>query len=182
MSSRTGFDYCHSVDIQGVSRVSTPHFLLDRGTLPDRFIDSDDMRPYRGGTELELRRRGGAKTPDDMMVWLPASQVLFSGDVVYVERMLGVVPVSNTWRWLEDFALIEQLNPRIIVPGHGPVTDLATARADPRDSVQALRAHIKKVVDDAPTLALRSRASMPRLTCGCSRGRTAPRRGEPDLS
>jgi hypothetical protein len=49
---------------------------------------------------------------------------------VYVDRMLGVIPVGNTKRWLETFAVIEQLNLKIIVPGHGSVTDLATARAD----------------------------------------------------
>ena len=117
-------------------------------TLPDRFVEGTDIRLDLGGTVFELRHRGGAHTPGDMMVWLPASQVLFTGDVVYVERMLGVIPVSNTKRWLENFALIEQLNPRIIVPGHGPVTDLATARADTRDYLQALRAHMKKAVDD----------------------------------
>jgi glyoxylase-like metal-dependent hydrolase (beta-lactamase superfamily II) len=35
------------------------------------------------------------------MVWLPQKNVLFTGDVVYVDRMLGVHPVSNTKTWLE---------------------------------------------------------------------------------
>ena len=83
-----------------------------------------------------------------MMVWLPARQVLFAGDVVYVDRMLGVIPVSNTQRWLDTFSVIEQLNPKTIVPGHGSVTDIATARSDTKAFLEALRAHMKKAVDD----------------------------------
>lgn len=74
--------------------------------------------------------------------------VLFAGDVVYVDRMLGVIPVSNTRRWLETFTVIEQLNPKTIVPGHGSVTNLDTARSDTKAYLDALRAHMKKAVAD----------------------------------
>jgi glyoxylase-like metal-dependent hydrolase (beta-lactamase superfamily II) len=116
-------------------------------TLPTRFIEGNDARLELGGTTLELRHRGGGHTPGDMLVWLPSRHVLFSGDIVYVDRMLGVIPVSNTKAWLATFKVIEGLQPRYIVPGHGDVTDLATAAADTRDYLLALRAHMKKAVD-----------------------------------
>lgn len=116
--------------------------------LPTRWIDGDDARLELGGVAFELKHRGGAHTPGDMMVWLPDRDVLFAGDVVYVDRMPGVIPVSNTRRWLETFALIERLNPKIIVPGHGDVTDLATARADTKAYLVALREHMRKAVAD----------------------------------
>lgn len=65
-----------------------------------------------------FKHRGGAHTSGDTMVWLPQKNVLFSGDVVYVDRLPGVIPVSNTKAWLASFAVIEQLNPKLIVPGH----------------------------------------------------------------
>jgi glyoxylase-like metal-dependent hydrolase (beta-lactamase superfamily II) len=117
-------------------------------TLPTRWLAGSDERLVLGGTVFEFRHRGGAHTPGDMLVWLPASGVLFSGDVVYVDRLLGVLPVSHTQRWLASFAAIEALAPRLIVPGHGAVTDLATARADTQAYLQALRAHMKKAVDE----------------------------------
>jgi glyoxylase-like metal-dependent hydrolase (beta-lactamase superfamily II) len=117
-------------------------------TLATRFVSGNDERLELGGVVFELRHRGGAHTPGDMMVWLPARQVLFAGDVVYVDRMLGVIPVSNTQRWLDTFSVIEQLNPKTIVPGHGSVTDIATARSDTKAFLEALRAHMKKAVDD----------------------------------
>lgn len=122
-------------------------------TLPDRFVDGSDVRLDLGGTVLELRHRGGAHTPGDTLVWLPHAGVLFTGDVVYVERMLGVLPVSSTLRWLASFEAIEQIAPARLVPGHGPVTDLGTARADTRDYLVALRAHMKKAVDDGVDLS-----------------------------
>ena len=117
-------------------------------TLPTRWVTENDHRLALGGTVIELKYRGGGHTPGDLMVWLPQTQVLFSGDVVYVDRVLGLHPVSNTKTWLQSFALIDELTPRIIVPGHGRVTTLVTAQAQTRDLLLALRAHMKKAVDE----------------------------------
>jgi len=117
-------------------------------TLPTRYLAGNDERLELGGVVFEFRHRGGAHTLGDTMVWLPQKSVLFTGDVVYVDRMLGVLPVSNTRRWLETFAVIEQLNPQVLVPGHGSVTTVATAQADTQAYLLALRAHMKRCVDD----------------------------------
>lgn len=117
-------------------------------TLPTRWLRAPDERLDLGGMSFEFRHRGGAHTPGDLLVWLPRQRVLFSGDAVYVDRLLGVLPVSQTRPWLATFAEIERLAPARIVPGHGRVTDLATAQADTRDYLTALRAHMKKAIDD----------------------------------
>lgn len=117
-------------------------------TLPTRWLKAPDERLELGGVVFEFRHRGGAHTPGDTMVWLPQQNVLFTGDVVYVDRMLGVLPVSHTRQWLATFAVIEPLNPAVLVPGHGRVTNLPTAKADTQAYLLALRAHMKKAVDD----------------------------------
>ena len=117
-------------------------------TLPTRFISGQDTKLELGGTVIELKSRNGGHTPGDMLVWLPQKNLLFSGDVVYVDRVLGLHPVSSTKTWLESFAVIDELKPAIIVPGHGNVTTLSTAQAQTRNLLQALRAHMKKAVDD----------------------------------
>lgn len=116
-------------------------------TLPTRWLTGADDQVVFGGVRFEFRHRGGAHTPGDMLVWLPQQGVLFSGDAVYVNRMLGVIPVSNTPAWLATLAEMERLSPARIVPGHGQVTNLAMARADTRDYLQALRSHMKAAVD-----------------------------------
>ena len=117
-------------------------------TLPSRWLKAPDERLELGGVVFEFKHRGGAHTPGDVMVWLPQKNVLFTGDVVYVDRMLGVIPVSNTKQWLATFSVIEQLKPAVLVPGHGRVTNLATAQADTQAYLLALRAHMKKAVDE----------------------------------
>lgn len=122
-------------------------------SLPVRWLRADDERLELGDVVIEFRHRGGAHTPGDMLVWLPAQRVLFSGDVVYVDRLLGVLPMSRTRAWLATFAEIERLDPARIVPGHGRVCSLAQARSETRDYLLALRAHMKKAVDDGVDLA-----------------------------
>ncbi len=116
-------------------------------TLPKRLLDGPDVRLELGGTVFEFRHRGGGHTPGDMMVWLPQVQVAFAGDIVYVDRLLAVLPVSSPRAWLEAFAALEQWAPKRIVPGHGTVTDLPAARKQTRDYLVALRAHMKRAVE-----------------------------------
>ncbi len=116
-------------------------------TLPTRWLPGNYETLNLGGTKVRVIHRGGAHTPGDVMVWLPQQRVVFSGDVVYVDRMLGVIPVSHTGRWLESFAALEALQPARIVPGHGQVCDLPLAQTQTRDYLKTLRAHMKQAVD-----------------------------------
>ncbi|MFC3682449.1 MBL fold metallo-hydrolase [Hydrogenophaga luteola] len=116
--------------------------------LPTRWLTGNDETLNLGGMAIEVKHRGGAHTPGDLMVWLPQQRVVFSGDIVYVDRMLGVIPVSHTGRWLQSFAAMEALQPARIVPGHGEVCDLPKAQAQTRDYLQALRTHMKKAVEN----------------------------------
>lgn len=116
-------------------------------TLPTRFLKDNDVRLELGGVVIEVKHRNGGHTPGDSLVWLPQKNVLFSGDVVYVDRTLGLLPVSKTRTWLASFAVIDELQPAIIVPGHGRVTTLAQARAETRDLLKALREHMGKAVE-----------------------------------
>ena len=114
--------------------------------LPTRLITTPDARLELGGVELDLHHRGGGHTPGDTMVWLPQSRTLFAGDIVYVDRLLAVIGVSSTRRWLESFDVIAPLAPARIVPGHGRVTDLDTAQAHTRAYLQGLRSHMQQAV------------------------------------
>jgi glyoxylase-like metal-dependent hydrolase (beta-lactamase superfamily II) len=116
-------------------------------TLPKRLLSGPDSRLVFGDTVFEFRHRGGGHTPGDLMVWLPQSRVSFAGDIVYVDRLLAVLPVSSTRAWLDAFGALKALGPQRIVPGHGRVTDLATATRDTQEYLQALRAHMRRAVD-----------------------------------
>jgi glyoxylase-like metal-dependent hydrolase (beta-lactamase superfamily II) len=122
-------------------------------TLPTRLLKDPDTRLELGGVVIEVKHRGGGHTPGDSLVWLPQKNVLFSGDAVYVDRVLGLHEVSSTRDWLASFAVIDELQPATIVPGHGGVTTLAQARAETRELLRALRTHMGKAVEDGIDLA-----------------------------
>ncbi|MBL8389137.1 MAG: MBL fold metallo-hydrolase [Hydrogenophaga sp.] len=115
--------------------------------LPTRWLKDANTRLELGGTVIEVVHRRGGHTPGDSMVWLPRSGVVFTGDVVYVDRILGLHPVSKTKTWVESFEALEALNPKVVVPGHGRVTTLAQAQKDTGQLLKALRAHMGKAVE-----------------------------------
>ena len=134
--------------LAGLSRVLGDLVNQTKPTLPNYWIKNPDESLNLGGVLFELKHRGGAHTPGDMLVWLPAKKIMFSGDVVYVNRMLGVLPVSRTQTWLATFAEIEKLAPQHIIPGHGQVCDLKLAKADTQAYLLALTDHMKKAIDN----------------------------------
>lgn len=101
-----------------------------------------------GGRHIEIRHVAGAHTPGDSFVWLPADRVVFTGDIVFVGRILGVAEFSDSAAWLEAFAAVEALDPLHVVPGHGPATTLAQAQADTRDYLINLRTRIGAYIED----------------------------------
>lgn len=101
-----------------------------------------------GGIAFELRHVGPAHTPGDALVWLPGERIVFAGDVVFVGRMLGVLPHSSSRGWIEAFDAMAALEPKTIIPGHGPATDLAEARKDTRDYLAFLRESVGTFMDE----------------------------------
>jgi len=119
------------------------------GTVP---VYADEVFDERlditlGGVILELHHVGQAHTPGDLFAWLPAQSVMFSGDIVYVGRMLGVMPHSNSRAWIETFNAMAAFSPSVIVPGHGPASTLDEARADTLGYLLSLRGKISAFME-----------------------------------
>ncbi|MFF1451669.1 MBL fold metallo-hydrolase [Streptomyces sp. NPDC058274] len=88
-------------------------------TLPSLTF-RDGLTLHTGGPRVELIQVGPAHTETDVVAWVPDRSVLFAGDVVWS----GVTPyilmgsVTGSLRALERLRALE---PRTVVPGHGPV-------------------------------------------------------------
>lgn len=100
-----------------------------------------------GDTVFELHHLGPAHTPGDSYVWLPQQRIVFTGDIVYVQRMLGVIPVSSSKNWLHAFENMAALQPKTVVPGHGHVTTLDEATAHTYDYLVFLRQAVSEFMD-----------------------------------
>jgi glyoxylase-like metal-dependent hydrolase (beta-lactamase superfamily II) len=101
-----------------------------------------------GGRLLELRYFADAHFPGDAVVWLPAERIVFAGDHIYVDRLLGILPESNAVTWLAAFEQIMQLAPKVIVPGHGAVCDVGKARRDSGDYLSFVVTGVKRFAED----------------------------------
>lgn len=100
---------------------------------------TDELKFTLGNTDFELHHAGPAHTPGDSFVWLPQQRLVFSGDIVYVQRMIGINAESNSKSWINAFETMAALEPRIVVPGHGHVTTLIEATAHTYDYLVFLR-------------------------------------------
>jgi glyoxylase-like metal-dependent hydrolase (beta-lactamase superfamily II) len=118
------------------------------GTEPvtaDETFDGDTALKI-GGVVFELRPVGPAHTPGDTLVWLPDARVMISGDVVFTDRLLGVMPYSSTKGWTAAFLKMAAFNPRAIIPGHGNPSDLSKAYAETFDYLTWLRRSVGKLI------------------------------------
>jgi glyoxylase-like metal-dependent hydrolase (beta-lactamase superfamily II) len=92
-------------------------------------LEGDNAKIELGGVELNFLYTD-THYPGDAMVWLPKQRVVFTGDLVYVDRAFVVLPWSSVKNGQKAFARMTALQPEYIVPGHGRVTDLARAQRE----------------------------------------------------
>lgn len=115
-----------------------------KGTSPRH---ADVVHP---GSEVSLELGGvqiqwmdtSAHYPGDTMIHLPKAAVAFTGDLVYVDRLLGVLPQSNVRKAHQAFESLKALSPAHIVPGHGRVTNMDQAQKETGDYYQFLMVNI----------------------------------------
>jgi glyoxylase-like metal-dependent hydrolase (beta-lactamase superfamily II) len=103
-------------------------FRLD--LAPDQLI-SEPTPLTVGGVDLVLYPASGGETGDALMVHLPASGVLFAGDVLMPYLGQPFAAEGSPEGLLDALASIDRLRPRLLIHGHPPLTDLLTAAALP---------------------------------------------------
>ncbi|MEA2315189.1 MAG: cyclase [Solirubrobacteraceae bacterium] len=88
---------------------------------------SGDLTLRVGERTLELIEVGPAHTRGDTLVHVPDERVLFSGDILFAEAhpIAWAGPVSN---WIAACDRILEMDPRVIVPGHGPLAQPSAVR------------------------------------------------------
>ena len=104
-----------SFDLEGI----TPKF-------PDR-VFSGELSLRVGERRVDLYEVASAHTSGDVLVHVPSTGVVFTGDLLFLEShpIMWTGPIEN---WIAACDRIVELNPAIVVPGHGPITDLRGVR------------------------------------------------------
>jgi glyoxylase-like metal-dependent hydrolase (beta-lactamase superfamily II) len=91
---------------------------------PPQKTFSGELSLSLAGRPINLIELGPAHTAGDVVVHVPDVGVLYSGDLLFI----GVTPI--VWagpisHWIEACDAMVALDPQIVVPGHGPITDQA---------------------------------------------------------
>jgi glyoxylase-like metal-dependent hydrolase (beta-lactamase superfamily II) len=94
--------------------------------LPTKTFNGE-MQLSVGDKRVDLVEVGPAHTQGDVLVFVPDDSTVFTGDILFIDGtpIMWVGPVRN---WLSACDLIIERNPDVIVPGHGPITDINGVR------------------------------------------------------
>jgi cyclase len=97
-------------DFEGVESV-TPPTLTFEGQMERRV----------GNKTVRLIQVGPAHTRGDVLAYVPADRVMFTGDMLFINGhpIIWAGPVGN---WIKACQLMLDLDLETIVPGHGPIT------------------------------------------------------------
>ena len=118
---------------------------------PDHLV-TDTLELDLGDRKLLLRAWPKAHTDCDLTVYDERSGTLWSGDLLFHERLPAVD--GSIKGWLVALTQLATLKPHFVVPGHGPLAkDLVTALRPERRYLQAL--------EDGVRAALKQGQSMP---------------------
>ncbi len=102
----------------------SPYDFSDVRVTPPTREFSGELDLEAGGRAVQLIEVGPAHTPGDLIVHVPDVKVVFAADILFV----GVAPVmwaGPTRNWIEALERILHLDPKVVVPGHGPVSGKA---------------------------------------------------------
>jgi len=108
-----------------------------------------------GGTRFVLYPARGGETSDALLIHLPDRGVLFVGDAFMPYLGAPFVAEGSAEGLFETIALIRSLQPRLLVHGHPPLTEIFTAEALPAigTALQELHQRVRTAVSEGRTLA-----------------------------
>lgn len=123
---------------------------VDEGTrlVPADVWLADNRSLTVGGTRFDIIHLGPAHSPEDIIIVVGNSGVIFTGDILFTGR-IPFVGEADSKLWLQTFSRLLKLNPHIMVTGHGepsrnPAADLALTR----DYLSYLRQTMGKAVEN----------------------------------
>jgi glyoxylase-like metal-dependent hydrolase (beta-lactamase superfamily II) len=118
---------------------------------PDRIIDSETELDL-GGVTVVLDNFGPAHTPAQLVAAISADKVVYTGDMLYAQRLLAINTEGNIKSWLAAFDRLKQFGDVIFIPGHGQPGPLKDFDFPTRQYLELLYTHMQKKVDEGVDL------------------------------
>jgi len=97
-----------AADVRAIQHVVRPNIAVE-----------STLEVWAGDVRVRLLRQEFGHSPSDMLVLLPDHGILCTGDV-YAPRIVPGMRDGRAAGWLDRLQEIYDMDPQIIVPGHGP--------------------------------------------------------------
>lgn len=118
-------------------------------TVPTKTF-KDTLTLRAGGKTMEIAYLGRGHTDGDIVVYLPIERIMFSGDLLYKERLpwLGDAHISD---WIETLKKLKNFDAGVYVPGHGNIGNIDMLFSLQQYLVD-LQAEVKKYIKKGKTI------------------------------
>ena len=109
---------------------------------------SDSQELEVGGMRFKLMHMGPAHTLEDMVIYVPQRKVLFSGDMLFRQR-IPFVGQADSRHWQQALTELSHLNVDWVVPGHGSASrEFAKDLLLTQNYLQFLRKSMLRAVEE----------------------------------
>lgn len=115
--------------------------------FPDTII-TKSMDIDLGNANVRIEGHGASHTPDSLVVYVAKDKLVYSGDILYGERMPTVLPDSSVKQWITTFNKLRNYGDVTFVPGHGQPGPLKYFEFPTLSYMQLLHKHMTKSLDD----------------------------------
>ena len=109
--------------------------------IPDNLLEDNTVLNL-DGLEVHLIHLGVIHSSSDLIVWIPSERVLFAGDIFADCSLPMSIECGKKWIQVLDY-ILDELQPYVIVPGHGEVYNRARAESQ-REYFKSLIAQVEQ--------------------------------------
>ncbi len=119
-------------------------------------IFDSQLTLQRDNISLVLNNTVSGHSDGDVIVYVPSEGVLFASDLLFNDAV-GYMGDGHMRDWVLNLDMMEQLNPRVVIPGVGKVTD-AEGIARFRTTMRAFLTEVLQNIEKGYTLAQTKKA------------------------
>ena len=100
-----------------------------------------------GNVNVTIETLGASHTPASLIAHVIEDKLVFSGDILYGDRLLAIIPASNVKQWIATFKKLKKYNKAKFIPGHGQAGSLKDFEFSTLNYLQLLHTHMTKSLD-----------------------------------
>ena len=110
-------------NLEKIRKENPKEFDILKIVLPNKTFEGE-YKISEGDMVLKIIQTNG-HTAGSCFVYLPKEEVIIGGDLVFSHQIPYFGDeTADPYLWIEAYEKMIDLNPAIVIPGHGPITDI----------------------------------------------------------